>query len=176
MGAGYYKTRYVKHHRACGASGFDSGILLTGKEDKNDIVYIPVYEEKKKINRKKLALLICAAFIVVFAGSFIYWGSNLPVSYDAGACGGGFSAHIFAKYSEELSEMYLDSLDDKELIENYTVIKESDDISWAEDVITIHFDVSYDHSLYGNMTQRIGFFGKRYWFEKYKWSSPIVVG
>ena len=148
--------------------------ILTGKE--NDVVLMPAYKPETQKNRKKNCIMLLTVILIVVITGYVCWATNLPVDYDAGACGGGFAAHIFHKYSDELARIYMDSLDDKDMITGVCVQDDGYEVGWSEDVISVHFDVSYEHKIYGKITQRIGFFGRRYWFEKYRWNAPVVVG
>ena len=65
----------------------------------------------KKKNIRIIAVAFIGILFVGVIGSMSYI-RNLPVDYDAGACGGGYATFIFDKYSEELIENYCDGMAD----------------------------------------------------------------
>ena len=130
-----------------------------------------------KINRK-LKLLLTAIVCVLLIGTIgsIIYIHNLPVDWDAGACGGGYATFIFDKYSEELTQKFVDGSDNRESISNIEAIRGTQEAEWEDKTIYLEFDVQYELPSQGTMTERIHFIGQRTWFDTYKWSGAIVEG
>ena len=85
-----------------------------------------------------------------------------PVSYDAGACGGGFDTWIFDKYKDDLLQKYITEY--KADLNGIEIIEESKEIDYKGRYISIRFDIKEkgkERTLY--------FVGKRVWIETYKW-------
>ncbi|MBQ6898959.1 MAG: hypothetical protein IJN70_08250 [Clostridia bacterium] len=57
---------------------------------------------------------IYAFFVVLLSVSL------LPVDFDAGACGGGLSAHIYEKYGDTLALEYLSRFPEEDIV-SYTL-------------------------------------------------------
>jgi hypothetical protein len=111
---------------------------------------------------KKIKLITFLAFIIVIFVVLIF--HLLPVTCDAGACGGGFKEYIFNKYDEEL----LCILNEQDERFSYDIVIGSQNVFWKGRNLYINFDVNY----YDNKnlkTKTITFCGKRIWFEKYIW-------
>ncbi len=144
--------------------------ILSGKESVRELVYVYV---PQRIKWKKIILVMIVFCAVVSIAGFIWWGQSLPVSYDAGACGGGFGKHIFDKFHEELSAEFVENSDDGSLISDLNVHDDTYEVSWEGDTITLSFDISYTHSEYGYTEQTLSCFGKRVWFEVYDWKIAI---
>ena len=102
-------------------------------------------------------------------GGFILLHS-LPVSWDAGACGGGYAAFVFDKYSSELVEKLRSSLDDADAVSSMRAVRGTQTAKWNGRTILLQFDVTYRHSEYGTVTKNVCFTGHRVWFDTYNWS------
>lgn len=129
--------------------------------------------------KKKNIRIITVAFIgILFIGvigstSYI---RNLPVDYDAGACGGGYATFIFDKYSEDLIEKYYDGMADNSDTSSIKAIRGTQEAQWEDQTIFLQFDVQYEHSTQGTVTERVRFTGQRTWFDTYDWSGAIIEG
>ena len=84
----------------------------------------------------------------VLLGGFILLRS-LPVSWDAGACGGGYAAFVFDKYSGELVEKLRSSLDDAVAASSMQAVRGTQTAKWNGRTILLQFDITYRHSEYG---------------------------
>lgn len=109
---------------------------------------------KKKIYI--VASTLCAMIMLLVGVSVL-----LPASFDAGACGGGFSTYIIEKELDKIQETVGKELSEKQI----TQISEN-----------ITFDGRRMLSCYTNNDQGIVLLqAKRYWFEKYKWSVNLFT-
>ena len=146
------------------------------------IYYLYKMEEEKNLanKRRKLKKYIGIALVVtlvlgVALGSIIYI-RNLPVDYDAGACSGGYATFIFDKYNEELTEKYVNGMVDNSNISSVKAVRGTQEAEWEDQTIFLQFDVQYEHSTQGPVTERVRFIGERTWFDAYDWSGAIIVG
>ena len=106
--------------------------------------------------------------IVLFAIACSLCIHFAPVSYDAGACGGGFDTWIFDKYKNELLHKYITEHNSD--ISNIEIIDDSKEVNYEGRYISIQFDINEKdkrHTLY--------FVGKRVWIETYRWDLCQVV-
>ena len=130
------------------------------------------------MKKRKLFLsisLVVALVLGCVLGVLIYI-RNLPVDYDAGACGGGYATFIFDKYKEELIEKYCDGMADNSNISSVKAIRGTQEAQWEDQTIFLQFDVQYEHSTQGTVTERVRFTGQRTWFDTYDWSGAIIEG
>lgn len=138
-------------------------------------------EEKKSANkRRKMKKYVTIALVVVLVlgcilGSIIYI-RNLPVSYDAGACGGGYVTFIFDKYNEELTKKYVNGIVDNNNISSAKAVRGTQEAEWEDQTLFLQFDIQYEHSTQGIVTERVRFIGERTWFDTYDWSGAIIDG
>ena len=91
-----------------------------------------------------------------------------PVSYDAGACGGGFDTWIFDKYKDDLLQKYITEY--KADLNGIEIIEESKEIDYKGRHISIQFDIKEK-----GKEQTLYFVGKRVWIETYKWDLCQVL-
>jgi len=106
--------------------------------------------------------------IVLFAIACSLCIHLAPVSYDAGACGGGFDTWIFNKYKNELLQKYITEHNSD--LSNIEIIDDSKEVNYEGRYISIQFDINEkdkQHTLY--------FVGKRVWIETYRWDLCQVV-
>lgn len=129
----------------------------------------------KKKNIRIIAVAFIGILFVGVIGSMSYI-RNLPVDYDAGACGGGYATFIFDKYNEELIEKYYDGMADNSNISSVKAIRGTQEAQWEDQTIFLQFDVQYEHSTQGTVTERVRFTGQRTWFDTYDWSGAIIEG
>lgn len=138
-------------------------------------------EEKKAANKRRkakkyisLVLLVTLIFGIVI--SSIIYIRNLPIDYDAGACGGGYATFIFDKYNEELTKKYIDGRIDDSNIVSVEAVRGTQKAQWEEQTISLQFDIQYIHPSQGTVTERVHFIGKRIWFDTYDWGGAIIDG
>lgn len=129
---------------------------------------------KKKLIVRLITGITCLVLVGI-AGSIIYI-RNLPVDWDAGACGGGYATFIFDKYNEELTQKFLDGSEEKNAIHSAEAIRGTQEAEWEDQTIFLQFDVHYEHSTQGTITETVRFIGQRTWFDTYDWSGAIVEG
>ena len=123
--------------------------------------------------RKRSALsLIGAAALCVLLGGFLLLRS-LPVSWDAGACGGGYAAFVFDKYSGELVEKLQSKLNDADAASSVRAVRGTQTAKWNGRTILLQFDITYRHSAYGAVTKSVLFTGRRVWFDTYDWNEMV---
>ena len=113
------------------------------------------------------AVLLC----VLLGGFFLL--RSLPVSWDAGACGGGYAAFVFDKYSAELAEKLRSELNDAAAA-SLQAVRDTQTANWNGRTMYLQFDVTYRHSEYGTVTKSVLFTGRRVWFDTYDWSEPVI--
>lgn len=134
---------------------------------------------KKQLNKKKKIRIIVAVIVcLLLAGAIgsVAYIRNLPVDWDAGACGGGYSTFIFDKYSEELVEKYFEGMVDNSNITSIEAVRGTQEAQWEDKTIFLQFDVQYEHTTQGTVTERVRFTGQRTWFDTYDWSGAIIEG
>ena len=90
-----------------------------------------------------------------------------------GACGGGYAAFVFDRYSGELVEKLRSSLDDAVAASSMQAVRGTQTAKWNGRTILLQFDVTYRHSEYGTVTRSVLFTGHRVWFDTYDWSEPV---
>ena len=135
-----------------------------------------VAKGKKRAFRKGFFIaIICSVALLCILGGYLYI-RNLPVDWDAGACSGGYDTFIFDKYSNELVQKYLDGSADKENITSIEAIRGTQTAEWEGQTIFLQFDIEYQHSTQGKVTERVRFIGQRTWFDTYDWSGAIIEG
>lgn len=148
--------------------------IASGKKDNTEI------GNKKKLSKKQkikiwitsiISLLLIAIFSVA---GYIY---TRPVEWDSGACGGGYVTWIFDKYSEELTESFLNGMgEEKDNVVSVEAVRGTQSADWEEKQIFLEFDIKYNHKANGETTEKVRFIGTRYWIDSFKWSGAIIVG
>lgn len=136
-----------------------------------------VKKGRKRAFRKGFVIAIICAVVVLggVLGGYLY-ARNLPVDWDAGACGGGYATFVFDKYSDELVQKYLDGSDEKDNITSIQAVRGTQAAEWEEQTIFLQFDITYTHDENGEVTERLRFIGQRTWFDTYDWSGAIIEG
>ena len=136
------------------------------------------YGKKQPNKKKKIKIIIAVIVCLLLAGAVgsVAYIRNLPVDWDAGACGGGYATFIFDKYSEEFVEKYLDGMADNSSITSIEAIRGTQEAQWEDQTIFLQFDVQYEHPTQGTVTERLRFTGQRTWFDTYDWSGAIIEG
>ena len=126
--------------------------------------------------RKYITIALVVAFIpACILGSIIYI-RNLPVSYDVGACSGGYVTFIFDKYNEELTRKYINCIVDNFNILSAKAVRGTHEAEWEDRTLFLQFDIQYEHSVQGIVNERVSFIGHRTWFDTYDWSGAIIDG
>ncbi len=116
---------------------------------------------------KKIVLTITIG-IVLFAIVCSLCIHFAPVSYDAGACGGGFDTWIFDKYKNELLQKYITEHNSD--LSNIEIIDDSKEVNYEGSYISIQFDINEK-----DKQRTLYFVGKRVWIENYRWDLCQVV-
>ena len=126
--------------------------------------------------RKEIKGIIAAFVCVLLVGTVgsIAYIRNLPVNWDAGACGGGYCTFIFDKYSEELTDKYVRSVADNSNISSIKAVRGTQEAGWQDQTLFLQFDIQYQHSTQGTVTERVRFIGQRTWFDTYDWGEAII--
>lgn len=138
-------------------------------------------EEKKTAERRKKArknILIFGSIALVLAliiGGFVFV-KNIPVDWDAGACGGGYATYIFDKYEDELVQKFIGGARDSENWTEVTAVRGTQEADWQDEWIYLQFDVKYRTADGETVTQRLRFTGERTWFDTFKWGGAIIEG
>lgn len=121
--------------------------------------------------KKKIILILLIILCVLLIGAgYIHLR---PISHDAGGCGGGYVTYIFEKYNSELVEKYMDRYRNEKNIAHLSLSRETVTGDMDGRNIRLEVDVTYDLESGEKITERIGFVGKRYWIDSFKWSGPI---
>ncbi len=119
-----------------------------------------------------LAAAVLLAVLLLAAGGILYV-RNMPVERDAGACGGGYATFIFDKYSQELTRKFVNGSMDEADIVNAQAVRGTQEAAWEGRTIFLEFDIRYEHTEWGTVTERVRFVGQRIWFDTYDWSGAI---
>lgn len=138
-------------------------------------------EEKKVSNQRRktkqyIRIIIVVALILGCVLGGIIYIRNLPVDYDAGACGGGYATFIFDKYNQELTEKYVNGMIDHSNILSARAVRGTQEAEWEDQTLFLQFDIQYEHSAQGTVTERVRLIGQRTWFDTYDWSGAIIDG
>ena len=112
-----------------------------------------------------MTITICIVVLAVIFSLCIHFA---PVSYDAGACGGGFDTWIFDKYKNELLLKYTDEHNSE--LSNIEIIEDSQEVNYEGRYISIQFDMKEN-----DKQKTLYFVGKRMWVENYRWNSCQVL-
>lgn len=136
------------------------------------------YGKKQPNKKKRIKIIVAVIVCLLLAGAVggVAYIRNLPVDWDAGACGGGYSTFIFDKYSEELVQKYFEGMADNSNIISIEAIRGTQEAQWEDQTIFLQFDIQYEHATQGNITERVRFTGQRTWFDTYDWSGAIIEG
>ena len=106
-----------------------------------------------------LTITLCVVLISITCSLFIHFA---PVSYDAGACGGGFDTWIFDKYKNELLQKYITEHNSD--LSNIEIIDGSKVVNYEGRYISIQFNIKEK-----DKQRTLYFVGKRVWIETYRW-------
>ena len=152
--------------------------LATGKD-----FYFPEGKpapEKKKINIKKLILVVIGAIAGLLFSAYVLVGLFGPVSVDSAACSGGYSTFLFDKYSEEFSNTFLENLDDYD--ERHPVFisakprgSEHFQMSSFRRNVNVTITVIGETEVGNEYPYSVIFKGKRIWYDTYKWELVSIT-
>ena len=141
------------------------------------VEYIAVGDIKSNNNKKSIPLWIKYIFVIIvtavitFAATVLYI-ANQPVSFDAGACGGGFATAVYDQYADRLIEdnyFYLTrDVKDKDVV-SISPVRETRDVKYEGKAIYMSFDIVYTFSDFSSKNKKISFVGERKWIQNYKW-------
>lgn len=130
--------------------------------------------EKKKLSKAAsyITVIIITA-LLTFMGTVLFI-ANRPVSFDAGACGGGFATAVYDQYAEKLIEdnyFYLTRDFTASGIEVVSIlpVRESRDVKYEGKAIYMSFDLTYTFNDHTTATSKINFMGERKWIQNYRW-------
>jgi len=152
--------------------------ITSGKSDKTEVEYNLKVKSKLSIKYKKIIIIVISVllFCTLCFGS-IWYIHTRPVEWDSGACGGGYVTWIFDKYSNELTEIFLNGMgEEKENVNSIEAIRGTQNAEWEDRQIFLEFNIKYEHKDYGTIEEKVRFIGTRYWIESFKWSGAIIVG
>ena len=158
--------------------------LATGKD-----FYFPEGKpapEKKKIKiTKKLVIKIIAIIIgtmlFLAAAAYVLIGLFGTVRFDFAACSGGYRTFLFDKYSEELTEKFLENIENSEerhpvFVSARPVGKEHVEMNSSKRDIWLTFTVLGEAKSGNEYAYSVTFKGKRIWYDTYKWTSVSING
>ena len=152
--------------------------LATGKD-----FYFPEGKpapEKKKINIKKLILVVIGTIAGLLFSAYVLVGLFGPVSVDSAACSGGYKTFLYEKYSEEFSNTFLENLDDYD--ERHPVFisakprgSEHFQMSSFRRNVNVTITVIGETEVGNEYPYSVIFKGKRIWYDTYKWELVSVT-
>lgn len=152
--------------------------LATGKD-----LYFPEGKpapEKKKINIKKLILVVIGAIAGLLFLAYVLVGLFGPVSVDSAACSGGYKTFLYEKYSEEFSDTFLKNLDDYD--ERHPVFisakprgSEHFQMSSFRRNVNVTVTVIGETESGNEYPYSVIFKSKRIWYDTYKWELVSVT-
>ena len=155
-------------------------LILLAQVLEADVDYLVTGTEHTNITNKRnlpklwsYLLVIVVTVIITFIGTVIFI-ANQPVSFDAGACGGGFETAIFDQYANTLLEenyAFLTNHLDENDAETVTItaIRESRNVTYKDKAIYMSFDVEYVLGDNSTESKTLHFVGERKWIQKYNW-------
>ncbi len=132
-------------------------------------------KRKSPLKKGRKILIIFLSVIVILSLSLVIFIGTRPVEFDAGACGGGYKAYIFDKYSQELLNEHTPFL----LIDNvisFKIANENYEVNWIDNHIFIYFDIEYESRTEGTVIQRVSYTGTRIWTDTFRWKNAHLVG
>lgn len=140
------------------------------------VEYIAVGDAKTTTAKKhlpvwvKYILIIIITAVITFTATVIYI-ANRPVSFDAGACGGGFATAVYDQYADTLiadNYFHLTRDIDRDIV-SITPVRDSRDVKYEGKAIYMSFDIIYTFDDLTTETDNISFIGERKWIQNYKW-------
>ena len=129
---------------------------------------------KNKISKFMVYIIVAiVSALITFIATIIYI-ANAPVSFDAGACGGGFATAVYDQYACQLvndNYFYLTrELSDSEKSETtITPVRSSREVTYEGRAIYMTFDLEYNINNSCFFTVPVRFMGERKWIQKYNW-------
>ncbi len=133
---------------------------------------------KKKLPKvRTYIIVIFITALVTFIATVLYI-ANAPVSFDAGACGGGFATAVYDQYANQLIEdnyFYLTKDFKNTDIEVHSIspVRESREVHYEGKAIYMSFDAEYTFSNHTTNTVKLQFMGERKWIQNYDWRMII---
>ena len=151
--------------------------IASGKKDDKETNYNLKGNHNLSKKQKKIIIIVVSVllFLTIFL-SLIWYIHTRPVEWDSSACGGGYVTWIFDKYNKELTEKFLNGMEEKEKVISIEAIRGTQNAEWEDKQIFLEFDIKYEHKDYGTIEEKVRFIGTRYWIESFKWSGAIIVG
>lgn len=152
--------------------------IASGKKDDTKTNYN--VKGNNKLSKKQKKIIIIAVSVLLFftiCFSLILYIHTRPVEWDSSACSGGYVTWIFDKYNKELTEKFLNGMEEeKENVISVEAIRGTQKAEWEDRQIFLEFNIKYEHKDYGTIEEKVRFIGTRYWIESFKWSGAIIVG
>ena len=145
----------------------------------------PAPEKKKiKITKKlviKIITIIIGTALFLAAAVYVLIGLFGTVCFDSSACSGGYRTFLFDKYSEELTEKFLENIENSEerhpvFVSARPVGKEHVEMNSSKRDIWLTFTIFGKAKSGNEYAYRVTFKGKRIWYDTYKWTSVSIVG
>ena len=65
---------------------------------------------------------------------------------------------------------------DNSNISSVEAIRGTQEAEWEDQTLFLQFNIQYEHSTQGTVTERVRFIGHRTWFDTYDWSGAIIDG
>ena len=145
----------------------------------------PAPETKKiKITKKlviKIIAIIIGTIIFLAAAAYVLIGLFGTVRFDSAACSGGYRTFLFDKYSEELTEKFLENIENSKerhpvFVSARPVGKEHVEMNSSKRDIWLTFTILGVAKSGNEYAYSVTFKGKRIWYDTYKWTSVSING
>ena len=143
------------------------------------VEYIAAGNKENKTEKKKLPKAVPYIIVIIITALLtfiltILYIANRPVSFDAGACGGGFATAVFDQYAEKLiSDNYFYLTRDLNELGmeacSLSPVRESRDVNYEGKAIYMSFDLEYSFADNTAITIPVRFIGERKWIQQYEW-------
>lgn len=148
--------------------------LATGKTEsviaENTIETKKPRKKKSKLFKAVVSLL---CIVGILTASWIVFIATRSVSFDAGACAGGFKSDVWRIYKDDLLEKYLSSFGDNDKCER-EFIEGSEAVKFKDKTIVFFFDVAVTDENGEQWTDYVHIRGKRIWTMKYVLGNCIL--
>lgn len=144
----------------------------------------PAPEKRKiKITKETVLKIVCVIIISVIALlglAYIFIGHFGPVRIDSAACSDGYRTFLFEKYSDKLTEKFLENIENSEerhpVFVSAEALKGSTEVKSSQRNIWLTFDIACETDIGNEYIYRVTFKGKRIWYDTYKWTSVSIIG
>ena len=149
--------------------------LATGKDFYFPEVKPAPEKPKKKIKIKPLIVIIIGIITGILILTYICLGLFGSVDVDLAACSGGYRTFIVEKYSKELTYKFLDNIDSPRFV-SAVPTNASISMNYHKQDLWLTFDIVCESEIGNEYIYRVTFYGKRIWYDTYKWETVAIIG